>query len=96
MIPAFVAAMQDRALRGNARDVYLWCNEHLDVVQYRSVKHSVIESALHMKDSSVADALQVLIDRGYIDRGERMDRLWTYRLFYSRHMIPPVPGQRSA
>lgn len=96
VIPAFVAAMQDRTLRGNARDVYLWCHEHLDIVQFRPVKHSVIESALQMKDSSIADALQVLIDRGYLDRGERCDRLWTYRLYYSRNVLPPIPEQKSA
>jgi hypothetical protein len=76
--------------------VYLWCHEHLDVMEYRPVKHSVIEVALSMKDSSIADAIVLLIERGYIERGERSDRLWTYRLLHSRRVLPPIPEQRSA
>lgn len=84
MIPAFFSALQDKALRGNARDVYLWCHEHLDIVEYRPVKHAIIESALSIKDSSVADAVARLIERRYLDCGPRDGRVVTYRLFYSR------------
>jgi hypothetical protein len=86
LIPAFVTAMQDPALRGNAREVYVWFHEHLDVVDYRPVKHSVIEHGLAMKDSSVADAIGRLLANGYVKRGNRDGQLWTYRLVYSVEM----------
>ncbi len=88
MIPAYGVAMKDLALRGNARDVYLWCYEHLDVVTYRAVKLSAIEVALRMDDSTVARALVLLVERGYLERGDRTDRLWTYRLYHSRQCQP--------
>lgn len=86
VIPAFVTAMQDPALRGNAREVYMWFHQNLDVVDFRPVKHSVIEMGLQMKDSSVADAISRLLSNGYIKRGDRDGQLWTYRLVYSVEM----------
>lgn len=84
VIPAFVSAMQDRLLRGNPREVYIWCHENLDVIEYRIVKHSVLETELGLRDSSIADAIARLVTRGYLDRGPRSGRLASYRLFYSR------------
>lgn len=91
MIPAFASAMQDRTLRGNPRDVYVWCHENLDPVDFRPVKHADIELALAMEDSSVADAIARLVERGYLARGSRDGRLWTYRLVYSRPLHPAKP-----
>lgn len=84
MIPAFAAAMQDRALRGNPREVYVWFHEHLDVVEFRVVKHAVIERELGLRDSSIADAIARLVERGYVQRQGLDRRLSSYRLFYSR------------
>lgn len=94
MIPAFTTAMQDRALRGQPREVYLWLNEELDVVAYRAVKHSAIQQALGIDDSRIFRALQLLIERGYLDRGERDGRLWTYRLIYSNPSATLLPAKR--
>lgn len=84
LIPAFVQALQDRDLRGHPRDVYIWCHEHLDTQDFRPVKHSVIESALQINSVSAGRAVRRLLDRGYLQRGDRAGRLWTYRLRYSR------------
>lgn len=90
MIPAFATAMQDRTLRGAPREVYVWFHENLDVVDYRSVKHAILESELGMDDSTIAAAVARLVERGYVARGERDGRLWTYRLVYSvpQRLIP--------
>lgn len=84
VIPAFATAMQDRALRGNPREVYLWCHEHLDLVEYRAVKLSAVEVELGLRHSSVADCMVRLVQHGYLARGESDGRLATYRLLYSR------------
>lgn len=85
--------MQDPALRGHAREVYIWFHEHLDVVDFRPVKHSVVEMGLAMKDSSVADAITRLLGRGYISRGSKDGQVWTYRLVYS---VPSECQRKSA
>jgi predicted transcriptional regulator len=96
MIPAFATALQDPVLRGHARDVYIWLHEHLDVVQFRPVKHIEIEQDLQVNSMAVGRSIDRLIECGYIDRGAREGRVWTYRLFYSRpslssKMLPEVP-----
>ncbi len=99
MTPAFTSAMQDRALRGRTRDVYVWLNEQLDLVDFRAIKHSAIEADLQMRDSNVFRALDLLIERGYLKRGPRDGRLWTYRLVYSNPgaaapaLLPPKSKQ---
>ena len=92
-IPAFATAMQDRALRGHTREVYLWLNEHLDLLTYRPIKHSAIEADLRVEDSTVFRALQLLLERGYLDRGGREGRLWTYRLVYSNPGAVLLPAK---
>ena len=88
MIPAFFSALQDHSIRGHAREVYVWLHEHLDVVQYRPVKHSAVEQALSIEHVAVKRSIDRLVDAGYLDRGPRDGRLWTYRLFYSKPLIP--------
>lgn len=83
VIPAYVTAMQDRSLRGHARDVYLWMHEHLDVVEYRAIKHVIVERDLGMEDTAVARSIHRLVAAGYLSRGTREGKLWTYRLVYS-------------
>lgn len=96
LIPAFHTAMRDPALRGHPREVYVWLHEQLDVVEYRAVKHLALAEALAMKKQRVFDALTLLQSAGYLVRGERIDRLWTYRLVYSRPSEVPKPDHKSA
>jgi hypothetical protein len=88
VIPAFIAALQDRTLRGAARDVYIWLHEHLDVVDYRPVKHSGIETDLRISSVAIARSFRQLIRDGYIARGPKAGKIWTYRLVYSRPIRP--------
>jgi hypothetical protein len=87
-IPALVDALQDRTLRGHAREVYLWFYQNMDLVEFRPVKHSVIEVALGINSMSVARAVDRLLAAGYLDRGPRDGKLWLYRLYFSRSPRP--------
>ncbi len=88
VIPAFATALQDRTLRGTPREVYVWLHQNLDVVEFRPVKHASVGFALGLKDASVADSIVRLLNRGYLERGEKTGQTWTYRLVYS------VPEER--
>jgi hypothetical protein len=88
-IPAYRQISIDARTRGNARDVYAYLHERLDVRFFRAVKHSAIEAALRMPDSSVGDALDLLCRLGYLDRGDRINRVRLYRLVYSVNPTKP-------
>ena len=83
MIPAFATGMQDRELRGVPRDVYIWLNQQLDVVEFRPVKHVAVCSALGLSESAVFSAMELLVAHGYVKRGRKFGRIRTYRLVYS-------------
>lgn len=83
-IPAFFEALQDKSLRGPPREVYLWLNQRLDVVEFRPVKVAEMESALDMTDSTAARALQRVVEAGYVESGQKIGRIRSFRLFYSR------------
>jgi hypothetical protein len=91
VIPAFATALQDHALRGNPKDVYVWCHEHLDTVDFRAVKVIEVEQDLQMNRVTVTRALDRLVEYGYLKRGPRDGRIWTYRLVYSRPRLPEPP-----
>ena len=82
-LPAFATAMQDPLLRGNPRDLYWWFFHRLDVVLFRPVKTVEFELELQMRHASALDALRALMETGYIERGARLERVWTYRLVHS-------------
>lgn len=84
MIPAFVQAMQDPATRGHARELYVWLHQRLDVVDFRSVKHSVIDQDLRIGGVAIKRAMDRLVSLGYVARGRRDGRLFSYRLTYSK------------
>lgn len=82
VLPAAVTAMQDKALRGMPREVYVWLYQRLDVVRFRRVKQVEIEHAFQVDKSTVSRALRLLVTTGYIDR-ERTWKEWNYRLVHS-------------
>lgn len=85
-VPSFVRAMQDRALRGHPREAYLWLYMRLDFVEYRPVKHAIVDRDLGIGDVAVKRAIDRLVECGYIARGDRVGstgRLFTYRLTHS-------------
>lgn len=81
--PAFDAAMDDEALRGSPLRVYLYLTRTLDFVSWRAKKLSEIEAGAHVHERSAAWALDRLRESGYIERGSKIDRVWTYRLVWS-------------
>lgn len=87
--------MQDRALRGNPREVYVWFHEHLDLCEFRLVKQARIEIALGLSDASVSDAVKRIVSRGYLDLGPREGRVQSFRLLYSRRCLEneAIPAQ---
>ncbi len=93
--PAFRESLKDPALRGNPFFVYVWCDEHLDYLEYRFVKHRALERELSMRRSSIADAIAVLVSRGYLSVGPRDGRLTSYRLYHARPS-PKTPPADSA
>jgi hypothetical protein len=91
--PAFRDAARDRTIRGNAFFVYVWCDEHLDPVEFRYVKHSQLEKQLGLSDSSISDAIARLVERGYLAVGPRSGRTASYRLYHSRPSSQAIPVQ---
>jgi hypothetical protein len=89
--PVFDIAMRDRALRGAARDVYVWMNDALTAGEFRAVKHTGIEAAIGISDTQVASAIAMLIASGYLERGLRDGRLSTYRLITDPALLPAKP-----
>lgn len=85
--------MQDRALRGHPREIYLWLSERLDLVDFRPVKHAAIAYELKVSAMTVTTAMRLLITRGYIRSGERHGPRGerSYRLLYS---VARPPGPR--
>ncbi|HXD23576.1 MAG TPA: hypothetical protein VN613_09480 [Gemmatimonadaceae bacterium] len=91
VLPAAVTAMQDGALQGNPREVYMWFFHHLDVQQYRAVKLVEIEYALGMSEASASIAVRKLVDLGYIER-VRASSGSSYRLVHSNPAREPRQG----
>jgi hypothetical protein len=93
VIPAFHDARHDPALRGHPREVYFWLHDRLDVREFRALKVVEVQIAVGIHKQRASDALARLIACGYLERGAQVDRVWTYRLFYSR---VPKPDQKTA
>lgn len=69
LFPAMVAASNDLKLRGAPLDVYLWLVCHrLDFHEYRPVKLTALAISRQLRRNTASRALQILIDRGYIER----------------------------
>lgn len=93
MIPSCLSrAKSDPRLRGAPLAVYVWCLEHLDVMDFRAVKVLGPCVELHMKRETVIDALRRLVAAGYLVRGAREFRgPWQYRL-----LVSPTPVKARA
>jgi DNA-binding IclR family transcriptional regulator len=90
MIPAFTDAKRDRALRGNPMTVYLNLMDVLDPVEWRPIKRLALCAELEIGKTAVAEALDTLVSRGYVEldtstrAGAGQPR--RYRLYYRRHV----------
>lgn len=91
MIPAALRiALRRGGLRGEDYRVLGELYDHLDFVDYRRLKQWEIAAALRVHEGQVSRSLKVLTASGYVDRGPRIDRVYTYRLRVSPPEITPV------
>lgn len=83
--PAFLAAATDPLVvrHGSVAAVYLHLASRLDFREFRRVRASRVAVDLGVRPETVGLALKVLRDGGYIERGERVMDVFTYRLAYS-------------
>lgn len=92
--PAFGDAIRDEKLRGSGITVYLHLvTEHLDVVEYRPCKITGLAAALKLKRDTVSAALNLLFNRGYLDRRYVQHDGYHYRVFpVRRSLLVPLNG----
>jgi hypothetical protein len=81
--PAFDNAMDDDRLNGAPIRLYLNLSRRLDFQELRAEKEEAMACAAKMRASTMRAALRRLCDLGYIERGPKVDRIHSYRLFWS-------------
>lgn len=90
--PALLDAGNDPLLvqKGSVAVVYLHLVSRLDFMEFRRVRASRVATDLRVRAETVGTALKTLRDAGYIERGERVMDVFTYRLVFAR----PTTAQR--
>lgn len=85
--PALLDAGDDPLLvrQGSVAAVYLHLVKRLDFVEFRRVKATRIADTLGIRPETAGRALRALREAGYIDRGQRVLEVFTYRLVFSRN-----------
>ncbi len=84
--PALLDAGDDPLLvqKGSVAVLYLHLVGRLDFVEFRRLRASRVSTDLRMRPETIGAALKVLREAGYIERGERVMDVFTYRLVYAR------------
>lgn len=82
--PALLQAAGDVELTGATIRVYLRLVGELDFTEFRRLWAGRTARALRVHPNTAGDALRVLRERGYIERGPKLMDVYTYRLLYSR------------
>lgn len=77
--------------RGTVASLYLHLTTKLDFVDYRRVRAEDVARTLAVHKTTVRQALKILSDFGYIERGARLMDVFTYRLVYARRNGHPKP-----
>jgi hypothetical protein len=78
-------AAKDVALKGAPRDVLLWLWGTIEQHDYRPVTISKIGDALGIRRDTAIAALNLLVSRGYLAEGRRVERgIRTFRLLATR------------
>ena len=72
--------LADPDIGAAALKTYLYLADELDDDRFQKRYVDSIAAALHLKVPTTAQALQSLIRRGYLERGAKIDRVWSYRL----------------
>jgi hypothetical protein len=66
--PAFDEASRDRSLRGTPWAVYRYLVDELDTREFTDSKRLAMCSALEIGKTAAAEALDLLVTRGYLER----------------------------
>lgn len=92
----FREAQRDLELGRLALAVYDVLRDWLDLIAWRQVKIVELEQRFSRSRPQISGALRELVDRGYIERGERAHKAgpYLYRLVYSRNRAeqPQAPS----
>jgi predicted ArsR family transcriptional regulator len=87
-IPAAADAALDRALRGTPLAVYRYLLDELDMREWGEAKRLAMCSALGIGKTAAAEAMELLVRRGYIELDEDTragtGQARRYRLYYRR------------
>lgn len=90
-IPAADDAAIDRALRGTPLAVYRYLLDELDMREWAEAKRLAMCSALGIGKTAAAEAMELLVRRGYIELDEDTragtGQARRYRLYYRRHPV---------
>ena len=92
--PLFREAQRDLELGRLALAVYDVLRDWLDLIAWRQVKIVELEQRFGRSRPQISGALRELVERGYIERGERAHKAgpYLYRLVYSRTRTEQPPG----
>jgi hypothetical protein len=91
--PALLDAADDPTFvrNGSVAVVYLHLVKRLDFQEFRRVRASYIAVILKMKGATVGNALRLLREGGYIERGpSKVLDAYTYRLMFARKHDEPT------
>lgn len=97
-LPALQAAADDhRALRGAPLTLYLWllCGR-LDVQKFLPVPIKETGTELGMNRDTVSDALNLLVERGYLERRIVYPHKYRFRLLFSRIPVKVIENPHAA
>lgn len=67
----------------------------LEFTQFRRVRAGRLAADMHVRPDTVYAGLKILRDAGYIERGDRLLDVYTYRLVYSLAQSEPSPKRET-
>lgn len=98
MIPScLVQAAKDPAIRGATLSLYVLLFEYLSAQEHRPAKLASLARELGVKEPMISKSIRILVDRGYLARGQDDGAMRTYLLELSprRREVEKVSLQES-
>lgn len=94
---ALTEIARDRACFGAPSSVYLWLLTHLlDVESFRPVKVAGVAAGMGVSAGTVRRALELLEQRGYLQRESRPDDVSAYRIRWTKLPSAAAPATSAA